>query len=70
LSLDIYLMSGVERCGLIIPVRVVPEILILRDRQVELVAAKSGDEILSCTVLMCGPNDLMAKLHRAACWSF
>jgi putative SOS response-associated peptidase YedK len=24
---------------------------------------KSGDEILSCTILTCGPNDVMAELH-------
>jgi len=24
---------------------------------------KSGDEIQSCTILTCGPNDAMAKLH-------
>ena len=24
---------------------------------------KSGDEVLSCTVLTCGPNDVMAELH-------
>jgi putative SOS response-associated peptidase YedK len=25
---------------------------------------KSGDEVLSCTILTCGPNDVMAKLHN------
>ena len=24
---------------------------------------KSGDEVLNCTVLTCGPNDVMAELH-------
>jgi putative SOS response-associated peptidase YedK len=24
---------------------------------------KSGDEVLSCTVLTCAPNDVMAELH-------
>jgi putative SOS response-associated peptidase YedK len=25
---------------------------------------KSGDEIQSCTIMTCGPNDLMAELHN------
>ncbi len=25
---------------------------------------KSGNEIQSCTILTCGPNDVMAKLHN------